>query len=565
MSKGRLQQHLLLGVFEGANNPDFGDAIPLNMIVEIPDENKMTELTINCSRGFRYVRYVGPNNVRCNIAEIEFYGYASSGDNSKLSQITNLPSVIIHTVDAENVIEKEKYLKGIISIISNNGETIYTDSTEIKGRGNASWGFPKKPYRLKLYNKTNVLGLPAKEKNWTLINNYGDKTLMRNFLAFDLSERFELGYTSAIKFVNVFLNGEYKGCYQLCDQMEVADKRVEVEKMTDQDVTLPNLSGGYLLEIDAYAYSELSWFESNRYVPVTVKYPKDDEIVPAQYDYIKNWFNTMETALFSSDFKNPETGYRKYMDMETFIRHFLVGEMSGNTDTYWSVYMYKKRNNDMFYFGPVWDFDIAFENDERTYPINNNPNWIYASTGSYANGMRVMVNRLFSDTEFVNQLESTYAQYRDTEVISEQALLDVINNTAELLDESQKLNFTRWNIMNAKVHQNPVAHGSYAAEVENVRQYVKGRIAWMDNKLNYTTTSIKEESLKNISVWTNNNIINISGITTPSKVEIMNIDGKILFTKMVSEDDVNISFPKGFYIVRISDSKGQSKAVKCLL
>ena len=563
-------QNMVLGVFEGANSPDFGGAIPLHLIAEIPDEDMMTEFVVGCTKGFRYIRYLGPNNKNCRIAEFEIYGYAGEGDDSKIPQITNLPSVVIHTERALDIINKEVYRKGIVSFISEDGQ-IYTDSLEIKGRGNASWSFPKKPYRLKLYNKTNVLGLPANEKNWTLINNYGDKTLMRNHLAFDLSERLELAYTPAIKYVNVFLNGEYKGCYQLCDQMEVADKRIEVEKMEVEDIAFPNLSGGYLLEIDAYAYSEASWFESNKKVPVTVKYPKDDEIVPIQYNYIKEHFNKMEAALFSPEFKDPEKGYRKYMDIESFIRHFLVGEISGNTDTYWSVYMYKKRNDDLFYFGPVWDYDLAYENDYRTYPINTNPDWIYATKGSTANGARVMVNRLFEDPAFVNQLKSIYAQYRDNDIISEDALLSVVDNSAEELEESQTLNFLRWNIMNNKVHENPVVHGSYSAEVENIRRYINGRIAWMDNKLEYSATdkstatvSPSLKTLHNISVLANNDMIHIRGIETPILIEIVNAEGKILFNGIANDSSISLPFAKGFYIVRISDEK-QSLSVKCIL
>ena len=586
---------LLLGVFEGANNPDFGDAIPLYMITKIPENGKMTEYEVSCSRGFRYVRYVGPNDKRCNIAEIEFYGYVGEGDDTKLPQITNLPSVVIHTVDAAEITSKVTYRKGIVSFISDEGQTIYTDSTEIRGRGNASWGFPKKPYRLKLYKKKGVLGLPAIERNWTLISNHGDKTLMRNFLAFDLSRRLELAYSPAIKFVNLFLNGEYKGCYQLCDHIEVTKGRVETDEIKKTDITQPNLSGGYLVEIDAYASGEALWFTSSRGVPVTIKAPKDDEIVTVQTNYIKTHFNAMETALMSSNFTDQQTGYRRYMDMESFIRHFLVGEISGNTDTYWSVYMYKKRNDDRFYFGPVWDFDLGYENDNRTYPINENPDWVYASKGSTVSGTRSMVNKLFDDPEFVEQLKLIYSKYRDTKVISEEALLAVVNASAEQLEESQKINFTRWNIMNSWVHQNPVIHGSYEAEVENVRNYIRARIAWMDEKLDYvepptppeppepptppeppepptppeppiSIEPVKAKSVEAVSVWTSDGKIYIEGTEYPVKVEIITVGGKVLFTQIAQNNYVDTPpFSKGFYIVRISDPRGNSKSVKCIL
>ena len=565
---------LLLGVFEGANTPDFLDAIPIFMITETPKDNIMTEYTIDCSRGFRYVRYIGPSDAQCNIAEIEFYGYAGKGDNSKLYQTTNLPDVIIHTENAIDIVDpyKEVYRKGTISIISDDGKTIFTEITEIRGRGNNSWTHPKKPYRLKLDKKANLLGLPAKAKNWTLINNYGDKTLMRNHLAFDISQRFEMNYTPAIKLVNVYLNGEYKGCYQLCDQMEVNENRINVEEMDITETQQPNLSGGYLLEIDAYAYSEVSWFTSNTQIPVRIRYPKDDEINPTQKAYIHNWFNRMESAiLYDINYKNPETGYRKYFDTESFIRHFLIGELTGNTDTYWSVYMYKKRNDDKFYFGPVWDCDLAFDNDHRTYPINYNPEWIYKSKGSCANGVRNLVNRLFTDEGFANQVKSIYAKYRDSGAITEESLLSVINNTAEQLEESQKLNFTRWKIMNIKVHENPVVHGSYKAEVDNVKKFVRERIVWMDKKLGYTPSKdpgtgnnnpAPESILDEIRISNNNNAIRIEGATQPVKIEVYTIDGKTVFSEMLYDNGIDISLTKGLYIINLSDTKGNNRSVK---
>lgn len=186
---------MLLGVFEGANNPDFGDAVPLCLVAELPQQGNMTEQTVNCSRAFRYVRYVGPNDVRCNISELAFYGVKGNGDNSHLSQLTNLPTVTIHTKEAQDIVEKEMYLDGIVSIISNNETSLFSNSLHIKGRGNASWNFAKKPYRMKLYNSSHLLDFPAKAKNWTLINNYEDKTLFRNLLAFDLSRRLGMPYT----------------------------------------------------------------------------------------------------------------------------------------------------------------------------------------------------------------------------------------------------------------------------------------------------------------------------------------------------------------------------------
>ena len=567
-------ERLVLGVFEGANNPDFGDAVPLLMITEKPQPNVLTEKSVNCSKGFRYVRYVGPNDVRCNIAEIEFYGYKGAGNDSQFSQLTNLPTVTIHTVNNAKITSKDNYVKGLVSIISDDGKTLFKDSLEIRLRGHGSLTFPKLPYRIKLYNKANLLGFPAKERNWVLINNYGDKTLMRNFLAFDLSRRFDMAYTPVGKSVDIILNGEYQGNYQLCDYLEVANSRVEIQRMTFADLVLPDLSGGYLLEVDAYASEEKVWFTSaTKHTPVRVKYPKADDIVTQQRNYIRDHYNTMESALFASNYKDPVNGFRKYLDVESFMRHFLVGEISGNTDTYWSVHMYKERNDDVFKFGPVWDFDLAYQNDWRTYPINTYPQWVYEDRGGYgyggsaANGFRDVVNRILSDENAFLRLKEIYADRRDRGILTKENLLRVVDDYAKEIYQSQKLNFMRWNILNTVVHMNPKTYGIYEGEVNNVKQYISDRIDWMDKKLSYVPNiinSLKTPTLSNIAVYAQANTICFNNVSEPVEVTIADIAGRVILSKSV-KDDISVSVSKGVYIVSISDAEGSKKTIKCLV
>ena len=468
------EDRVILGVFEGANSPDFMDALPLYLITEKGRIGQMSYADVNCSRGFRYVRYVGPSNARCNIAELEFYGHEGTGDDSHLFQVTNLPTVSIHTKDGVIPYDKEHEIVSQLTIISDNGTKLLSEPGTTRERGNASRDFPKKPYRIKFNEKQHVLDAPAKAKKWTLINNYGDKTLMRNLLAFELSKRLGMLYTPYGTAVDVLLNGEYKGCYQLCDQIQVHKGRVEVTEMTPKDNDGVALTGGYLIEIDAYANREKSWFTSNAGNPVTIKSPSEDSITSQQKAYIKNFFNSMEWDM------------EGYLDMNTFLRHFLVGELSGNTDTYWSVFMYKNRNEDMLYTGPVWDFDLAFDNDYRTYPVNNKSDYIYRSGGSCAGDMKNFVdNVIFLIRSTQQELVDIWDKTRHSG-LTEENLVDWIDQMEAKLAASQKLNFMRWPIMNTGVHMNPRIWGSYAAEVDNVRSFMKERLAWMDRRLDYT-------------------------------------------------------------------------------
>ena len=468
------EDRVLLGVFEGANRADFMDALPLYIIPEKGKIGTMSYADVECSKGFRYVRYIGPTEARCNIAELEFYGHPGAGDNSHLCQLTNLPTVSIHTLNNEIPYDKEHQIESQLMIISNDGTKLLSEPGTTRERGNGSRTFPKRPWRIKFDKKQSVLDAPAKAKKWTLIPNYSDKTLMRNLLAFELSRRFGLPYTPYGTAVDVLMNGEYKGCYQLCDQVEINKNRVNITEMTPNDNQGSALTGGYLIEVDAYANQEVSWFKSGKGNPVTIKSPDEDEITANQKQYITNFFNQMEKQ------------WATYLDVNSFLRHFLVGELSGNTDTYWSVYMYKERDEDLLHVGPVWDFDLAFENDNRTYPINKKTKYVYQDGGSCAGNMRTFVNNIvINDAAAKSKLLEIWGEARQNG-LNEEKLLAFIDRWAAELEQSQRLNFLRWPVMNQKVQKNPVIWGSYQAEVDNVKNFLKERLVWMDKKLGYT-------------------------------------------------------------------------------
>ena len=515
------EQRVILGVFEGANRSDFMDALPLYVIDQRGTIGTISYADVSCSRGFRYVRYVGPNDARCNIAEIEFYGHEGEGDDSHLYQLTNLPTVSIHTENNVEPFDKETEIPSQLTIISDDGTKLLSEAGSTRERGNFSRTFPKRPYRIKFDAKQNVLDAPAKAKKWTLINNYGDKTLMRNLLAFHLSRILEMPYTPYGTAVDVFLNGEYKGCYQLCDQIQVHKKRVNITEMTPEDNSGEALTGGYLIEVDAYADQEVSWFTSDYYTRVTIKSPDEDEITTQQKNYIRNHYSKMEKS------------WRTYLDTDTYLRHFLVGEMSGNTDTYWSVYMYKQRGDDKIYTGPVWDFDLAFENDNRTYPINNHSQWVF-QYGSYEGYMRTLTNNIINDSNAKAKLISIWDKARHNG-LDEESLLAYVDDLSQQLNRSQELNFTRWPIMNEYIHQNPVIWGSYQAEVNNVKNYIKDRIAWIDNKLGYTFVPDEPSGISSASV------------DNDQTVKVYSISGVFL------GNDIN-SLPTGIYIVRQGDT-----------
>jgi hypothetical protein len=494
------ENRVVLGVFQGANSADFLDAIPIYMITEKGTIGTMSYGDVDCSRGFRYVRYVGPSDARCNVAELEFYGEEGAGNDSHLFQLTNLPTVVINTVDSEEPYDKEHDITSNVIIINDNKSNVDKPAT-VRERGNGSRTFPKKPWRIKFDKKQNVLDAPAKAKKWTLINNYGDKTLLRNILAFEIARRIGMAWVPYCRPVDVFLNGEFKGCYQLCDQVEVNPGRLEITEMAPTDIEGDALTGGYFLEIDAYASEETSWFQTSRGNPVTIKSPDDDEIVAVQSSYIKDYFQQMENAVYSNDYLSSNPTYFSMLDMESFLQYFLIAELDGNTDSFWSTYMSKERGADKFITGPIWDVDLGFENDGRTYPITTTASSSFlnlTSKTSVAGNMRAFVKRILNNNANKTRLSQLWSIARNDQNITVESLNAFIDEQAAILDQSQKLNFMRWPILSTKVHQNPRAAGSYAGEVQYVKNYITARIPQLDQSkfMNYDAsyTAIDEIS-----------------------------------------------------------------------
>ena len=473
-------QRTQLGIFEGANTPEFTDAVPFHMIKEVYTMGQDVEVDINCSRGFRYVRYVGPNGTTNTSIRISYYGEPGVGNDSHLYQVTNLPTVVINTEGERAVTSKQTYLPGIATIISKDGASVLTDSMDVRGRGNGTWTLDKKPYKLKWRHKHRVLDFPANAKKWTLLANHQDKSLMRNLVGFEMSRQVGMIYTPKGTSVDVIVNGEYMGNFNLCDQMEVKKHRIEVEEMTPEDNTEPNISGGYLLELDGYASSEPVHFFSSVYnAPITVHYPKDDAITAKQLAYIKNHYEEMERRLFNTVPLNPRLGIPSYMDVTSFLKRFIVEEATANADAYWSVYIMKKRNDNRLYFDPVWDLDHIYDIFSPSSPSSSFDDYLSLVKGSNQGNIRGIIKRVI--TLYEDSLINMWSNLRIHQDLTYAHYEHFIDSIANAIDESQRLNFIRWPVLSVELPYGTGIRYTYKAEVDFLKETLKTRLSWMDN------------------------------------------------------------------------------------
>lgn len=334
----------------------------------------------------------------------------------------------------------------------------------IKGRGNSTWALPKKPYKLKLNTKAGLLGMPA-DKEWVLLANYSDKSLLRNALAFEMSRRVGMKYTPEWRFVELDINGEYLGNYLLVEPVEISDDRLNLKKLDPDDVSDREISGGYLLEIDRRSPIE-DGFRTTKGICFHFKSP--GRMSPEQSEYIRTYIQQAEDVLYSESFADPEEGYAKYLDVDSFVNWYLVNELFKNNDAVFfsSVFMYKDRYGKLA-MGPVWDFDIAAGNID--FKGNDDPK------GWWVRKVR-WFTRLFEDPSFEKKVRQRWIEMED-EIHGLPAFIDM---QAKRLEQSQRRNFQRWDILDKVVWPNPPARGSYQAEVQYLKEWLAERGRWMD-------------------------------------------------------------------------------------
>ena len=360
-------------------------------------------------------------------------------EKEKLLVDTGLPVVIIDTQGGKAVASKDTYVPGTVRIQGvGDWEGLAETGCEIRGRGNTTWYWPKKPYLLKLNEKQHIFGM-HKHKRWVLLANFMDRTLMRNLVSMKMASMTRLAWTPGCVPVELVLNGRHMGSYLLIEQVRVDNHRVAVTEMTPEDNAGDAVTGGYLLELDFHYDNPVQWIDPNGHnqqwgngIPFGVKYPDSEEITLQQLAYIKNYVAEAANTLYGKDFLNPETGYAKYIDVDSFIDYWIVFEVMGNHElgNPGSVFMHKDRGGKLV-AGPCWDFDWG------VLSYNTSPQ---ARTG-LVNRKAIWYERLMQDPAFKSRLKSRFEEL----LPQLETIPAYMDECEKLLTASAALNFRMWN------------------------------------------------------------------------------------------------------------------------
>lgn len=330
----------------------------------------------------------------------------------------------------------------------------FSDRIGIEVRGYSSQRFPKRQYALELRGgDAPLLGLP-KDDDWVLAAPYSDKSLMRNVLAFDVAR--SIGrYAPRTRFVELVLNGRYRGVYALTQRLELGKGRVEVDER--------GISGGYLLELTSVNQSR---GDRRLIAPVTrrrILYtdPNRDELSAREVRWLRRYVGRFERALH-----RPAGGWRRYLDVPAAVDYVLLQELFKNQDAFYSsTYLHKGRGGKLA-LGPVWDFDVAMGNSTKL-PSRYLPGLMLPG--------RTWADRLYASPRFTRQLAARWRELRSAG-LRRDVLRSIDRMTAELRDGPAARNFERWKTLG---RQRP----TWRSEVAYLRGWMKRRIAWLDHGL----------------------------------------------------------------------------------
>lgn len=409
------------------------------------------------------------------VAVVGLLTWSDVSGQGRYTQLTDVPTVYIETENGRSITSKEQYTKCTLTIVDGDSIATYPD-TEIRGRGNSTWwNSDKKAYRIKFATKQKLLGRHfANARSWTLLANHGDKTMIRNALTYDLGRFMGMEFCPAARFVDVYLNGIYRGTYQISDQVQAHKRRIDI-----------NEEDGCILEVANENSREEPYITSSVFrIMYNVKNPKDDALTMQKRIAIGQWIEGMERAVKGNDFTDPERGYRAYIDEQSLVNWYVGAEITGNIDALYSIYMWKDADEQKMHFGPLWDLDIGYDNSSERSMLRE----MEAYLGLWNRPFEQVLRRMWQDWWFANACAD-----RLNELIAnglQQYLLDHIDSLSAAISQSQAQNYRVWPI-NQQVFsfEKHRYYNNYQAYINDLKDFVRVHIPYLQQAFEQRRTT----------------------------------------------------------------------------
>jgi hypothetical protein len=442
---------------------------------------------------------LGLNNSTTNYSTPPAWFVAPSNPIDVDFESSNLPIVVIQTAQGQDIPNDPKIdatmqiiyrgdgQRNFLTDVSSPTTLDYDGAIKIEYRGSSSSLIDKKQYAFTPYDdlgdKINVsfLDMP-KENDWILNGLAYDPSFMRDYISYKLSN-LTGNYASRGRYCELVLNGDFRGIYILQEKLKADDSRIDINKIKDDDLTLPKLTGGYITKTDklegsdtqAWSMPNYGGWESN----FVHEHPKPSTVMPEQHTYIQNEFETLAAHVMSPANSTITDGYPSVIDIPSFVDFMILNELSSNADGYvFSTFFHKDRNGKLR-AGPVWDFNLTFGNDlfDWGYDRSHTDIWQF---DNYNIGPKFWKD-LFDDSTFNCYLSKRWQELTAPGMpLNSTEIFNLIDSTQVLISEAA----ARQEIVSGTT-------GNFDQNIIDMKSFISERIQWISNQL--TITSLCDE------------------------------------------------------------------------
>lgn len=447
-----LSEDILLSFDQGDNT--FSGVIPQNTSVK----NLIATFQFSGSK-VEVAGIVQTSNITENdFTQVLNYEVSNGTDtvsyNIDVTRFTGLPVMAIETDNFLAVDSRDNYVDALLEVEGwRYHDGILQSNIEIRGRGHSTWDwYPKKPYQIKFDTAEGLLGM-SEERRWILLAEYADKTMIRNKIALEMGKLSNLSWVPSSQFLELFLNGEYQGTYNIVEKIELSSNRIDPEESK------------YLLEIDQLERLNDNdpYFMSNFFL----FHLKEPEVTQDSNELIiiRNMILEFEDALLEQRFSDDPEGYKSLINLNSFVDWFLINEITTNIDAgafYSSVYLTINVDGKIE-LGPIWDFDLSMAGDHEGWWMTRTP-WI---------------ELLLLDPSFVNLVKERFDHFyaNKTEIINK------VEELGKFLDLASKQNDLKWRTIGTYVLPNPVYFETYEEEVLFLKNWINNRLDWLQQEI----------------------------------------------------------------------------------
>lgn len=367
----------------------------------------------------------------------------------------------------------------------------------IHARGNSSRYFDKLGYRIELIDKNgnnnpkSLVGMDAHHE-WVLHGPFLDKTLMRNYMWYNLAGEI-MGYAPNVRFCEVVINGEYQGLYLLTELIGAGKDGSRLDLSVDAK---DNTYTGYLLRLDRLDDSEYDWLKSlttytlrkDNDLKLEVEFPSVKKLTPELKESIKDDFSKFEKSLYSYDYNSKKYGYTKLIDVDSFVNYFLINEFSVNYDAgSYSTYIYKDISGKFKMC--VWDFNNSCDNYQEQSLMG---------VQHFELQNKLWYGMLIKDKDFVKKIISRYRELRKT-YLNDEYLNKYIDGVVEYLGSAIDRNFKKWGYSfdsdSLLIPADRNIH-SYDEAIAQLRDFIRSRGEWMDDNIESLKQYCAESKIK---------------------------------------------------------------------